>query len=314
MKRKGRPSLTTKEFIEKAIMIHGDKYDYSKTEYILATKKILIICKKHGEFILLPNNHLRNKNKGGCPICANISMGIKHKINTNEYIKRCIKKHGNKFDYSKTEYKGCNNQVTIICKKHGEFKIKASRHLVGAGCTKCKLEKLSNDRKYAPEKWIEMSKKIHNNKYKYYDLNIKDGNSTISIICPIHGEFKQKIRIHVIGCGCKACSKTISNGEKKIISILRKNNIDFETQKTINGCKSKMLLRFDFYIPEKNIYIEYDGIQHFKPVNYFGGLKTFNKIKETDEIKSQFCKDNNINLLRISYKDDIEKSLKGILN
>jgi len=311
MKQKGRPRLTTKHFIAKAIIIHGNKYNYSKTNYIKSTIKIIITCNKHGDFELLPYNHLKNKNAGGCPFCGNKRMGEKHKISSSEYIKRCIKKHGEKFDYSKTEYKSSDKEVTIICKKHGEFKIKASRHLVGAGCTKCKLEKLSSDKKYSTEKWIEMAKKIHKNKYQYPFFCIENGDSYIPIICPVHGEFKQRIRIHVMGCGCRACSKTISNGEKKIISLLTKNKIIFETQKTIEGCFSKMVLRFDFYLPEKKIYIEYDGIQHFKPVNYFGGTKSFNKIKESDKIKNDYCKENKIKLLRIPYYENIERSLKN---
>jgi hypothetical protein len=113
---KGR--MTTQAFIEKAKKIHGDKYDYSKVEYINSHTKICIICPKHGEFWQTPNNHLT---KYGCKKCAMDALASNKPRNVEEFIKIANKLHGNKYDYSKVEYKNCKTKVCIICPKHGEF-------------------------------------------------------------------------------------------------------------------------------------------------------------------------------------------------
>ena len=105
--------LTTGEFISKSKLIHGDKYDYSKVEYVNNHSKVCIICPEHGEFWQTPANHLKNR---GCPIC-----GGHQKSSTEEFIKRANKVHNNKYDYSKVDYKGLKKKVCIVCKEHGDF-------------------------------------------------------------------------------------------------------------------------------------------------------------------------------------------------
>ena len=104
-----------------------------------------------------------------------------------------------------------------------------------------------------------------------------------------------------------------STGETIIESILNKYSIFYEREKTFDGCINKKKLRFDFYIPEKNICIEYNGIQHYQKVDRFGGEETFNYQKYNDSIKSNFCKENSINLLIISYKDSIIEKMKELI-
>lgn len=100
---------------------------------------------------------------------------------------------------------------------------------------------------------------------------------------------------------CGHCN--LSKGEDKIEEILQNNSINFERQKTFDTCRNKELLRFDFYLPDYNVLIEYDGIQHFQ-YNEKSGWNTeenFKKTKNNDNIKNQWCKDNNIPLIRIPY-------------
>ena len=104
-----------------------------------------------------------------------------------------------------------------------------------------------------------------------------------------------------------------STGETIIESILNKYSIFYEREKTFDGCINKKKLRFDFYIPEKNICIEYNGIQHYQKVDRFGGEEKFNYQKYNDFIKSNFCKENNINLLIISHRDSIIDKIKECL-
>lgn len=127
--------MTTEEFIKRAKKIHNNKYDYSKVEYKNRKTKVCIICPQHGEFWQTPDNHLEGK---GCKYCSHQSF--KHTKET--FIEKARQIHGDKYDYSKVEYKNIRTKVCIICSKHGEFWQKPDGHLRGIGCTFCKESKL----------------------------------------------------------------------------------------------------------------------------------------------------------------------------
>lgn len=115
------------------------------------------------------------------------------------------------------------------------------------------------------------------------------------------------------GTGCPHCK--ISKGERKIKELLLHNNIKFEFQKKFKNCRNKKQLPFDFFINDVNVLIEYDGIQHFQPVEIFGGNKNYEQTLKNDQIKNQYCKDNNIRLIRIRYDEDPKEILtrEGII-
>ena len=129
---------TLEEFIQKAIEVHGDKYRYSKVNYINSRSKIIIICPDHGEFEQTPVSHIRGQ---GCPKCKAEKLSNLKFSNTEEFIQKATEVHGNKYDYSKVIYTGCFTKVLIICKKHGEFQQVANYHLMGNGCPNCKSSK-----------------------------------------------------------------------------------------------------------------------------------------------------------------------------
>lgn len=105
----------------------------------------------------------------------------------------------------------------------------------------------------------------------------------------------------VISCGCK--QKERSKGERLVKENLDKLNIQYIEQKTFEECYDNYLLRFDFYLPDYNCCIEYDGKQHFEPIEYFGGEEKFKDQQQKDNIKNEYCKNNNIKLIRIPYTD-----------
>lgn len=121
--------LTTESFIVKSHKIHGDKYDYSKVEYINNRFKIEINCFKHGSFYQTPNNHLRNR---GCFKCSKIK-----KLTQKEFIDRAKLVHDEFYNYSKVDYINHKTKVIITCPEHGDFLQNTNHHLRGNGCSKC---------------------------------------------------------------------------------------------------------------------------------------------------------------------------------
>ena len=117
----------------------------------------------------------------------------------------------------------------------------------------------------------------------------------------------QSPKHHIKGSGCPICNESI--GEKKIYNYLNKNNIYCIKQKRFNDCKDIYTLPFDFYIPSYNLCIEFDGSQHYMPIDVWGGIAAFKQIQKRDLIKTNYCKTNKINLLRIKYSDNIIKSI-----
>lgn len=133
----GTKKLTKEQFIEKANKIHGNKYDYSKVEYINNKTRVCITCPKHGEFLMRPNDHLSGH---GCPDCG----GTK-KDSTKSIINKFKKIHGDKYDYSKVNYFNAHTNVLIVCPIHGEFPQSPHDHLKGCGCPKCNQSKLEKE-------------------------------------------------------------------------------------------------------------------------------------------------------------------------
>lgn len=358
--------LTTEEFIEKAKAIHGDKYDYSKVNYINNHTKVEIICPKHGSFWQKPCHHI---NRGdGCPECRK-----NKKLTKGEFITRAIKIHNNKYDYSKVDYKNNSTKVCIICPEHGEFWQNPNNHIRGAGCPKCSssycdvnkfVEKAKqihgNDFDYnlvnyknaffkvelvcnkcgnhflvAPnnhlngtkcpccswhiksntDNFIIQAKQIHGNKYDYSKVDYKTNDEKVCIVCPKHGEFWQTPHNHLHGQGCPCCYS--SRGETKIKNFLERNSIT----KFVYQYRCEWLGKqsIDFFFPEQKFGIEFDGEQHYRPVNWKGALteeqilERYNKVIRRDKRKDEKCVANGIKLFRIRYDEDIEKALTKIL-
>lgn len=284
-------------FIDKAIKIHGDKYNYSLVDYKNNHTKVKIICPEHGVFEQSPNSHLR---KRGCPICGRINMGLKKRNTLNNFIEQAKSIHGDKYDYSLVEYVSNYTKVKIICPKHGMFEQKPNSHITGkSGCLIC-------SGKYRSDKifFIEKSKKIHGDIYDYSLVDYKNNNIKVKIICSKHGVFEQKPNNHLSGQNCPICN--ISKGELEIKKWLEENNITHTQQHKFDGCMFKRHLKFDFYLPEYNMCIEYDGKQHYEIIEIWGGEEGLLKIRMRDLIKDEYCRCNNIKLIRFKFSDDME--------
>ena len=284
---------TIEQFIGEANKIHNNKYDYSKSNYINATTPIVIICPIHGKFKQKPFSHLSGC---GCSAC-----GGNKKLSTNKFIDKANKIHNNKYDYSKVNYINSHKKVVIRCPIHGDFEQKPNNHLNGTNCPKCIKIIHLQQRTFSTNKFIDIANKIHNNKYNYSKSQYTKSRNRVNILCSLHGMFIQNAGSHLAGHGCPNCNE--SKGELKIKELLDKGKIKYIFQKTFDDCRNKnnKKLKFDFFLPNKNILIEYDGKQHYEPIEYFGGTISHEKLIEYDKIKNQYAKLNKIKLIRISY-------------
>jgi len=280
----------TEIFIEKSNLKHNNFYDYSKTVYTRATEKVLINCPIHGDFSQLPNNH----KKSGCPKCGNIKIGNFQRGTFEVFLEKAKVIHKNKYDYSLVDYKKDKEKIKIICKKHGQFWQMPYAHLKGQGCKKC----ISEANTSSTEKFITKANKKHKFKYDYSLVLYKNSKRKVTIICKEHGNFLQIPNGHLNGFGCPQCgSKYIS--EDKLFQFLKAN------------LKTEVILQYkplwlglqslDIFLPKYNLAVEYQGIQHFKPIRKFGGKLKYEKVKILDKRKFDLCKTNNCKLYYFNY-------------
>lgn len=301
----GKKNISTEEFLKRAKSIHDDLYDYSNAIYSRSKDKIHIVCKKHGSFYQKAGAHLLGQR---CPTCAKETQGNWLNFTQEEFIKKVKKMHSDKYDYSETFFTMTKNKIDIICKKHGKFTQLAKNHIKGHGCPDCYGSKT---RRLTTEKFIEKSKNVHGNLYDYSETKYVSRYNKVIIKCKKHGIFAVTPANHTLGkSGCPNCLK--SKGENFIIKFLNENKIKYESQYKFKDCKNIKPLRFDFYLTELNMCIEYDGKQHFS--SEWLGQKSLNQIQINDSIKNTYCEINNIPLLRIKFDDkNIEDKIKKFI-
>lgn len=283
---------TTDQFISESKLVWFDKYDYSLTEYVSAKTKVKII---YDDIVYeqYPNSHL-------------VGYPVEGFLDQNIFLQKAKKKWSTKYDYSLVEFKNSNTKIKIIY-DGVVYEQTAHNHL-----------------KYAPERvlkrktteeFIEQSRLIHDGKYSYLNTIYSTDRDKVIITCPIHGDFSQIANSHMQGKGCNSCKE--SRGEKEIARFLNKYDINYDRQHKFHDCRNVFELPFDFYIPSKRTVIEFDGIQHYEPVEHFGGLKAYESLKLNDKIKNDYCEDNYIDLIRIRYDqidrifDILKESLKN---
>lgn len=229
------------EFIEKSIKRHGNKYDYSKVDYVNSQTKVCIICPKHGEFYQTPAAHVRGNN---CPLCSQENKGKERRKTTEEFIYESIKVHGVRYNYANTNYINAKTKVCIICPEHGEFHMLPFGHLNGQGCPKCASKNMDN------ELFIEKAHDVHGDKYDYSKVEYINSQVKICIICPEHGEFWLAPAKHLYGRGCPKCSKENAKNKQKITlsdfkvraNKIHESKYDYSKTKIVNGIRDKVCI------------------------------------------------------------------------
>lgn len=185
-----------------------------------------------------------------------------------------------------------------------------SNILCGHGCRKCANEILANSKVKSKKQYIEDVRKINPNILVIG--NYVNAHTQIKHKCLIDGyEWNAKPNNILCGNGCPICNE--SYGERRIRLWLEKYNFAYEYQKIFKNCRNLKVLPFDFYLYDYNVAIEYQGEQHYKPIEYFGGEENFKKQQKRDNIKRNYCKNNKIKLLEIPYYKNIEEELNNFL-
>lgn len=279
--------IYTKEYIESLVEKRLKKYKVIFEKDVYGVKeKITLFCEDHGEFKQTIHNHFNIGNN--CPKCS------KKEFKLNEDFIDMIKNHGIEL----ISYKGYKKLSTFKCEKHGIFE-KDFENVKRYGCSHCSKYKKYNNNK---NNFIKKSKMKWGGliNFDYKKLVYNGMSKKMKIYSDDTGWIEQVAQNHINGFLPKS-----SSGEIIIKKILENLKINYIEQKTFDDCKNLIKLRFDFYLPDYNICIEYNGIQHYKPIDFFGGENRYKSQMINDEIKNKYCILNNIKLIVISYKDNI---------
>ena len=230
-------TLTLSDVIKRFKLVHGNRYDYSKVNYVHSEQKVTIICSVHGEFFQSPMAHCKGQ---GCSKCAGAKIGKeKSDLIRVTLIEDFKSVHGDKYDYSKVIYVKQNVKVIVICPEHGEFLVIPMVHKRGkrgSHCPSCykpsKIHKpklTSAERKLwlverqetNKQKFLDASRKRHGDKYDYSRVVYVGMNTDVEIICPVHGVFSQKPSHFVkTSKGCPKCA-----GEQRGLKVLKKGSL-----------------------------------------------------------------------------------------
>lgn len=280
-------------------IIHGNKYDYSRVNYVNNRTKVTIVCPIHGEFEQFPKNHMKGH---GCPKCGRERMGAKYKFMIDECLEQLNEVHGDKYDYSLiTEPFHKTDKIRIICPVHGEFLQLVKSHFRGSGCPECGRGSSRSFHVLNREEFISKAQKIHDGRYNYSKVNYISNKVKVTIVCPIHGEFEQIPNSHLLGKGCPSCSSSISSGHREIINALNGYEIFINDRSVISPYE------LDIYVPEEKLAIEYNG-------NYWHsfGRQESTEEKQKHRLKHLLCRDAGIELLQIfEYEWTKKKDIIG---
>jgi hypothetical protein len=297
-------SKTREDFINEAIKIHGDSYNYFKVNYINAKIKIIIICNTHSEFEQEPNSHLQGN---GCPLCGVIKGSIKRVKTTEEFINEAQEIHGLKYNYINTIYHCSDKDIQYECEKHGIITQNAQNHLSGRGCHKC------SGRGKDTDDFISDAINIHGLKYNYYNVNYVDSITKVEVICKQHGSFYTNVANHITKkTGCPKCSSNHSKAQIQWLNFIQsKDNITIQHAENIGEFKIQNTpFKADGYCQETNTIYEYHGdfwhgnpdkyiSQHIHPIT----KQTFGELYEKTLKREAQIRDMGFNLITIWESD-----------
>lgn len=303
-----------KKFLREALIIHNDCFDYSLiTEIQTVDDKLPIVCKIHGIFYQSMFSHVNEKH--GCDACSrlNKSNNIRNAGIVNNK-KAALEKHGDRYDYTKTDFSLKTNKVIITCKIHGDFNQDLDRHLQGRGCHKCGGSFLAT-----LDEILIRCNKIHGNTYDYSSCIYLGFEKKMEIKCKKHGSFWQTPHIHIIAeAGCPTCVHRISQGEIEWLNSLGIPDDKEHRNVCLRFANSKKKIIADGYDSLTNTIYEYYGdYYHGNPKIYSGDKAkeinphskiSYEKLYKNTLDKEKLIKENGYRLITIWENDWKSKS------
>lgn len=201
-------------FIAKARAVHGDKYDYSMSEYKGFNTKMTIVCKTHGSYIMSPLSHINKKR--GCYSCMKNSKILLH---IKSFIEISNKIHNNFYDYSlisTDNYENRSTSIPIVCPTHGVFYQSPDKHLSGQKCKMCSASNAGIKKRLDTKDFVKRARLVHGEKFDYSKTNYVTAKTPVVVICPEHGEFNTKPTQHLSSAyGCPNCGKNSLTSSNK---------------------------------------------------------------------------------------------------
>lgn len=271
-------------------------------EYIDAKTPILHFCKLHQiEWLICPDNALHGS---GCYMCCGEKIANKLKKSRDQYIAEL--KQNNPNIILVGEYIDSHTPTLHKCKVDGyEWYVKPSSVIYRTGCPMCAGNVKKTHEQYTAEVWLINS-----------DIEVVeeyiDAKTPILHKCKIDGCLWYAMPSSILcGCGCPQCKE--SSGERQVRQWLEKHYIRYKYQASFEDCRDVLPLPFDFYLQDYNVIVEYQGRQHYVPIEHFGGQEKFELQQKHDMIKREYCRNNNFKLLEIPYYANIEEELNNFL-
>lgn len=283
--------VTKNEYIKKIKALVGNDYSLIGEFNGLSTKA-KFKCNKCGNiFYSTPNNFVYKHCR--CPICKENNHAKSPEKFSSEF------KIASKGEYTQiSKYVRSHTKIMVRHNVCGhKYEVTPHEFLSGRRCPYCFGNKRKTTKEFSDEVYRDT-----NGEYKVCSeyINNKEKVKMKHTLC--NSIYEVTPHDFISGNRCPKCRA--SKGEKLIESILKELNVNYECQKIFKGCTTGIknsYLKFDFYIQDFNLIIEYDGIQHFKPIDWFGGKSSFDAQKQRDDIKNRFAHDNNILIIRIPY-------------
>lgn len=311
--------LTTEQFIENARAVHGSKYDYSKVVYKNTKTEVFIICPNHGDFLQKPRDHLKAKKGIACQKCSYEHRAKLNSDTAKKFLQKAKIIHRDKYDYSKVVYETSKKKVLIICPVHGGFLQTPASHLQGKNCYACGRESAAKNGTLTQMQFIKKAIEVHGNKYDYSKAEYTATKDKIEIMCPVHGSFFQEARCHIyFGHGCLACGKLKQVSEPLFREALEKIFIDkfnkeYKFPNTrpnwLRNPETGYLLELDCYNEELELAFELHGTQHYEPIEFFGGEKSYIKQYRRDLRTRNMCRQKGVTLFAIDNRPVYGKGL-----
>lgn len=292
-----RKPLTTEVFKERVKKKYGNRYLLKKVEYQGPKVKIVVRCKKHGDFSVFPQAFLLGE---GCPECGDYT--VKTKLTQKEFLARIPKSIKDRYDLSKVKYRGQEVPIEVVCEEHGPWITAPTRLWHNRGCPRCSYDKVGRDRALPKKEFLRRGHKHYGKDYSYKDTKYKSAADDITVWCRKHKkEFTCNAGLHVRGLApCPQCSARNSGPQRKVQDFLQQRlGLDIEV-----NYKVTPELEVDIFVPPLNIAVEINGV-------YWHNDTRPNRGREYHIEKTLDCKRLGIQLIHI-WDFEIETQWKQV--